>query len=107
MIHVNPLTVRNILTTRAIFSTMAEKLSYEFNENLIVQEFTQTNYHNNFDIITYSILIACTLNLLYIPSKEKIQKLEKIEYFSNIRNITSKFFFIFMLIFTKNIESAT
>jgi hypothetical protein len=108
MIEINPFTVRNILSSRAIFTTIGEKISYELvNENVLMQEFNQISYNHNFDLIATSIFIVCAVNILYIPSKEKKAKLENIEYFTNTKNITSKYLFLFMLIFTKNIESAT
>lgn len=107
MLDFNPLTLRNMLSSRAIFTTIGEKISYELvNENVLIQEITQRNYNHNFDLITGSILLVCAVNILYNPSKEKKAKLENIEYFTNTKNITSKYLFLFMLIFTKNIESA-
>ena len=108
MLDLNPLTLRNILSSRAIFTTISEKVSYELiNENVLIQELTQRNYNHNLDIITGSIFLVCAVNmLLYKMSNKKKEKLENIEYFSNTQNVTSKYIFIFMLIFTKNIESA-
>ena len=103
----SPFTLRNILSSRAIFTTISERITYEiFNENVLMQEFNQITYNHNFDIIAASVFIVGAINVLYSPSKEKKEKLENIEYFSNIKDTTSKYFFIFMLIFTKNIESA-
>lgn len=108
MLDFNPLTLRNMLSSRAIFTAIGEKVSYELvNENVLIQEFTQRNYNHNFDLIATSLFIVCAVNILYNPSKEKKAKLENIEYFTNTQNITSKYIFLFMLIFTKNIESAT
>lgn len=101
MIEINPFTLRNILSSRAIFTTISEKISYElFNENAIFQ----LNYNHNLDIITTSIVMMCAINMYMQPPKQK-EKLATIEYYTNIQNITAKFLFVFMLIFTKNIES--
>jgi hypothetical protein len=103
MIEINPFTLRNLLSSRAIFTTVSEKISYELvNENAIFQ--LNYSYNHNVDIITTSIVMICAINMYMQPAKQK-EKLETIEYYTNIQNITSKFIFIFMLIFTKNIES--
>lgn len=105
MIEINPFTLRNILSSRAIFTTVSEKISYElFNENAIFQLNYKYSYNHNLDIITTSIVMMCAINMYMQPSKQK-EKLATIEYYTNIQNITAKFLFVFMLIFTKNIES--
>jgi len=105
MIEINPFTLRNLLSSRAIFTTISEKISYELvNENTIFQ--LNYSYNHNVDIITTSIVMICAINMYMQPAKQK-EKLATIEYYTNIQNITAKFLFIFMLIFTKNIESAT
>lgn len=102
MIEINPFTLRNILSSRAIFTTISEKISYELvNENTIIQ---LRYYNHNLDIITTSIVMMCAINMYMQPAKQK-EKLATIEYYTNIQNITAKFLFVFMLIFTKNIES--
>lgn len=102
MIEINPFTLRNILSSRAIFTTISEKISYELvNENTIIQ---LRYYNHNLDIITTSIVMMCAINMYMQPSKQK-EKLATIEYYTNIQNTTAKFLFVFMLIFTKNIES--
>ena len=103
MIEINPFTLRNILSSRAIFTTVSEKISYELlNENTIIQ--LNYTYNHNVDIITTSILMMCAINMYMQPPKQK-EKLATIEYYTNIQNITAKLLFVFMLIFTKNIES--
>jgi predicted RNA binding protein with dsRBD fold (UPF0201 family) len=105
MIEINPFTLRNILSSRAIFTTISEKISYELvNENTIFQLNYKYSYNHNVDIITTSIVMICAINMYMQPLKQK-EKLATFEYYTNIQNITSKFIFIFMLIFTKNIES--
>lgn len=102
MIEINPFTLRNILSSRAIFTTISEKISYELvNENTIIQ---LRYYNHNLDIITTSIVMMCAINMYMQPAKQK-EKLATIEYYTNIQNTTAKFLFVFMLIFTKNIES--
>lgn len=102
MIEINPFTLRNILSSRAIFTTVSEKISYELvNENAIFQ---LKYYNHNLDMITTSIVMMCAISMYMQPPKQK-EKLATIEYYTNIQNITAKFLFIFTLIFTKNIES--
>jgi len=105
MIEINPFTLRNLLSSRAIFTTISEKISYELvNENTIFQ--LNYSYNHNVDIITTSIVMICAINMYMQPAKQK-EKLATIEYYTNTKNTTSKYIFLFMLIFTKNIESAT
>jgi hypothetical protein len=102
----SPITLRNILSTRAIITTMVEKISTELvNENMFVNEIKKIDY--NHEVIPYTIFILCILYLInktYI-STPKLEKLEKIEVFSKNQKMTSRFILIFMLIFTKNIDS--
>jgi hypothetical protein len=67
-------------------------------------------YNHNIDIITVTIITVCLLSIvnnIYNSSTTQIQRLERIEMFSKIQRTTSTFLFVFMLIFTKNIDSAT
>ena len=111
MIDKNPLSLRNILSTRAVFSTMVEKISTEIvSENVVINEINKIDYNHNIDTITVTIIAVCLLSILnniYNSSTTQTQKLERIEMFSKIQRTTSTFLFVFMLIFTKNIDSAT
>jgi hypothetical protein len=111
MIDKNPFTLRNILSTRAVFSTMVEKISTEMvSENVVINEINKIDYNHHIDIITVTIISVCLLSVAsnaYNSSQTQKEKLERIEMFSKIQRTTSTFLFVFMLIFTKNIDSAT
>jgi len=112
MIDKNPLSLRNILSTRAVFSTMVEKISSEIvSENVVINEINKIDYNHHVDIIPLTIIAVCLLSLLNNIYNSSIttqkEKLERIEMFSKIQRTTSTFLFVFMLIFTKNIDSAT
>ncbi len=105
----SPITLRNIISTRAVFSTIMEKISTEIvNENVVISEINKIEYTHHIDLIQYAAILICILyimkSFIMIP---KMQKLERIEMFSNIQRRTSTFIFVFMLIFTKNIDSVT
>jgi len=111
MIDKNPLSLRNILSTRAVFSTMVEKISSEMvSENVVINEINKIDYNHHIDIITVTIIAVGLLGIAsnaYNSSTTQTQRLERIEMFSRIQRTTSTFLFVFMLIFTKNIDSAT
>ena len=111
MIDKTPFSLRNILSTRAVFSTMVEKISSEIvSENVVVNEINKLDYNDHIDIITVTIIAVGLLSIAsnaYNSSQIQTQKLERIEMFSRIQRTTSTFLFVFMLIFTKNIDSAT
>jgi len=112
-----PVTLRNILSTRAVFSTVVEKISSEMvSENVVINEINKIDYNHHIDIITVTIIAVGLLSIAsnaYNSSRRQtqtqtqIQRLERIEMFSKIQRTTSTFLFVFMLIFTKNIDSAT
>ena len=112
MMDKNPLSLRNILSTRAVFSTMVEKISSEIvSENVVVNEINKLDYNHHIDIITVTIIAVGLLSIASNAYNSSIitqkEKLERIEMFSKIQRTTSTFLFVFMLIFTKNIDSAT
>ena len=112
MIDKNPFSLRNILSTRAVFSTMVEKISTEIvSENVVINEINKIDYNHHIDIITVTMIAVCLLSIASNAYNSSIitqtQRLERIEIFSKIQRITSTFIFVFMLIFTKNIDSAT
>ena len=112
MIDKNPLSLRNILSTRAVFSTVVEKISSEIvSENVVINELNKIDYNHHIDIITITIIAVCLLSIVTNAYNSSIttqtQRLERIEMFSKIQRTTSTFLFVFMLIFTKNIDSAT
>ena len=113
MIDKNPFSLRNILSTRAVFSTMMEKISSEMvSENVVINEINKFDYNHHIDIITVTIIAVGLLSIAInaynsSQTQTQTQRLEKIEMFSRIQRTTSTFLFVFMLIFTKNIDSAT
>ena len=109
MVDKSPISLRNILSTRAVFSTVVEKISSEMvSENVVINEINKMEYSHHIDVIPIIIITLCLIrvmtNLYNTPQKEK---LERIELFSKIQRTTSTFLFVFMLIFTKNIDSVT
>jgi len=112
MIDKNPLSLRNILSTRAVFSTVMEKISSEVvSENVFITEINKMEYNHHIDFIPLIIIVLSLLSIvnnLYNSSlTTQKEKLERIEMFSKMQRTTSTFLFVFMLIFTKNIDSAT
>ena len=113
MIDKSPFSLRNILSTRAVFSKMVEKISSEIvSENVVVNEINKLDYNHHIDIITVTIIAVGLLSIAInaynsSQTQTQTQRLEKIEMFSRIQRTTSTFLFVFMLIFTKNIDSAT
>jgi uncharacterized membrane protein YidH (DUF202 family) len=113
MIDKSPFSLRNILSTRAVFSKMVEKISSEMvSENIVVNEINKLDYNHHIDIITVTIIAVGLLSIAInaynsSQTQTQTQRLEKIEMFSRIQRTTSTFLFVFMLIFTKNIDSAT
>ena len=105
----NPLSLRNILSTRAVFSTVVEKISSEMvSENVVINEINKMEYSHHIDIIPITITTLCLIHVITnLYNTTQKQKLERIELFSKIQRTTSTFLFVFMLIFTKNIDSVT
>jgi hypothetical protein len=112
IIDKNPLSLRNILSTRAVFSTVMEKISSEVvSENVFITEINKMEYNHHIDIIPLTIIVLSLLSIvnnLYNSSlTTQKEKLERIKMFTKMQRTTSTFLFVFMLIFTKNIDSAT
>ena len=99
--------IQNIISTQSILSTVSTRISEELlSDNLIIKELTKFQFHPQFDLF-YTGLLVTTLF-----SKHKIygqidNKWNDIELATDTSKITKSILFIFILLFCKNIESAT
>jgi len=75
------------------------------NENTIISELTKEHNHLEYDIFYISAFIA-SIYLQYTYFTYFDRKLKGTEMFSNIKEKTKTILFIFMIVFTKNIENA-
>ena len=100
--------LRSILSSRVVVSTITEKLSYELIDDYFAIHFAssllhQCSYCHSSDIFSNVLLFTAIINLKNINS---VSKIEKLGSFTDVRNFTNRFIWIFILIFTKNIDNA-
>jgi len=100
------LSLRNIIVSRAVMSTVINEVNNELvNENAIISEIT-SSYHNlQYDTL-YALMFVGSIYLQYQYFIYFDKKLKGTEMFSNIQEKTKTILFIFMLVFTKNIQNA-
>lgn len=100
------ISIRNIIGSRAVMSTVINQVNNELvNENTIISEIT-SSYHNlQYDAL-YALMFICSLYIQYQYFIYFDKKLKGTEMFSNIQEKTKTILFIFMLVFTKNIQNA-
>jgi len=98
--------VRNIIGSKAFMSTVINQVNNEvFNENVIITELTAVKHNIPVDIF-YSLMFA---GAIYVQYKYFIyfeKKWSGIETYTNMQERTRTALFIFMLVFTKNIQNA-
>jgi hypothetical protein len=87
-------------------STVINEVNNELvNENAIISEIT-SSYHNlQYDTL-YALMFVGSIYLQYQYFIYFDKKLKGTEMFSNIQEKTKTILFIFMLVFTKNIQNA-
>jgi hypothetical protein len=99
-------TIRNIIGSKAVLSTVINEVNNEIvNENVVISQITSINHNIQIDL--FNALLFTTV--VYVQYKYFIyfeKKLSGVEMFSNIQEKTRTVLFIFMLVFTKNIQNA-
>jgi hypothetical protein len=99
-------TVRNIIGSKAVLSTVINEVNNEIvNENALISQITSINHNIQIDLFNAAIFTTA----IYVQYKYFIyfeKKLSGVEMFSNIQEKTRTVLFIFMLVFTKNIQNA-
>jgi hypothetical protein len=104
--------LKNIIATRAFFTTLTEKINTEIiSDTNVVGELTNIQYshhiENMFCVAIYTtILYGTILYFTYYQDKEQIEKLNNIEMFSIMKKRMNMLLIILILLFTKNIENA-
>jgi hypothetical protein len=99
-------TLRNIIGSKAVLSTVINQINNEVvNENVIINELT-TYKHNIPSDIFYAILFVGTIYIEYKYFAYFDKKLSGVQTVSSIQEKTRTVLFIFMLVFTKNIQNA-
>jgi hypothetical protein len=99
-------TIRNIIGSKAVLSTVINEVNNEImNENALISQMTSLNHNIKLDIFNAFVFSAVVYaQYRYFIYFEK--KLSGVEMFSNIQGKTRTVLFIFMLVFTKNIQNA-
>ena len=100
------LSIRNIIGSKAVMSTVINQINSELvNENTIISEITGSYHNLKYDALyVFMFMISLYLQYQYFVYFDK--KLKGTEMFSNIQEKTKTILFIFMLVFTKNIQNA-
>jgi hypothetical protein len=102
----NFFTLRNILSSRAVVSTVLNEVNTEFvNENVLLYELTNQTHKLTIDLF-YGITFIASLYLQYKYFTSIEKRLSGTQMFSNIQDKTRAFLFIIMIVFTKNIQNA-
>jgi hypothetical protein len=100
------LSLRNIIGSKAVMSTVLNQVNSELvNENTIISEITSTNHHLEYDLF-YAVAFVASVCIQYQYFMYFERKLQGTEMFSNIQEKTKTILFVFMLVFTKNIQNA-
>jgi hypothetical protein len=99
-------TIRNIIGSKAVLSTVINEVNNEIvNENAVISQITSLNHNLQTDLFNAAIFTAAVYaQYRYFIYFEK--KLSGVEMFSDIQGRTRTVLFIFMLVFTKNIQNA-
>ena len=98
--------VRNIIGSKAFMSTVVNQVNNEvFNENVIITELTSAKHNIPVDIF-YSFLFVSAIYVQYKYFIYFEKKWSGIETYTNMQERTRTALFIFMLVFTKNIQNA-
>ena len=102
----NLFTIRNLLGSRAVISTVLNEVNSEFiSENMLLYEITNQTHKLTIDLF-YGITFMASLYLQYKYFTSIEKRLSGTQMFSNIKDKTRAFLFIIMIVFTKNIENA-
>ena len=99
-------TIKNIINSNAMFTSFTNSINSEFmNENLIINELNQIEYHHQFNVF-YLLLFLVSFYTRYNYNQKIENKWENLEMFSKTQKATRKLLFVFMIVFTKNIDNA-
>ncbi len=100
------ISLRNIVSSRAIISTVTNQFNNEFiNENMIINEIVNPKHNIPLDLL-YGAVFLTSIYIQYRYFTYFENKWKKIKQYSIIEDKTSIFLFVFMLVFTKNIQNA-
>jgi hypothetical protein len=98
--------LRNIVSSRAVISTITNQFNNEFlNENMIINEIVNPKHNIPLDLL-YGAVLLTSIYIQYRYFTYFENKWKKIKQYSIIEDKTSIFLFVFMLVFTKNIQNA-
>jgi len=93
-----------MVRSRAVASSLIERVNTDIlADNLLLKDLMQYKFNANNDL-AYSSLI---LFVLYLRSKLKEEKLEDIDAFKATKKSVNSVLFLFIIFFTKNIESVS
>ena len=102
----NLMSLRNIVSSRAVISTVTNQFNNEFiNENMIINEIVNPKHNIPLDLL-YGAVFLTSIYIQYRYFTYFENKWKKIKQYSIIEDKTSIFLFVFMLVFTKNIQNA-
>lgn len=104
---INPFSLRNIMYSRTAVSTIVDEISNEvLYNNILFQKISEIQHIHAFDIIYLVFVLAAIRNYATKDSSRSLEKISKIEDFSIFQKQLSKVIFVFLYIFTKNIDNA-
>jgi hypothetical protein len=102
----NLMSLRNIVSSRAVISTVTNQFNNEFiNENMIINEIVNPKHNIPLDLL-YGAVFLGSIYIQYRYFTYFENKWKNIKQYTIIEDRTSLFLFIFMLVFTKNIQNA-
>lgn len=100
------ISLRNIVSSRAVISTVTNQFNNEFiNENMIINEIVNPKHNIPLDLL-YSAVFLGSIYIQYRYFTYFENKWKNIKQYAIIEDRTSIFLFVFMLVFTKNIQNA-
>jgi hypothetical protein len=98
--------LRTIISSQAAIRAFTSQVTNEiFNENILVTEFSRYQYDSHFDTF-YVLLFTTSLYLHFKYTTNIDNKLKDLDTYNKVKKITNQCLFIFILIFTKNVENA-
>jgi len=98
--------IRGILGSKMVMSTILNEVNSEVvSENIILYELTNQTHQVEIDIF-YGITFMLSFYVQYKYFAYIDKRLSGVKMFSNIQDKTRIILFIFMIVFTKNIQNA-
>jgi hypothetical protein len=105
-IRENFLSLKNIVSSRAVISTVTNQINNEFlNDNILVNEIISPTHNYKLDLF-YSIIFILSIYAQFKYFTYLDDKWKGVKSYSTIQEKTSIILFIFMMVFTKNIQNA-